>query len=116
VDVLGFRASEEEEVKKVAPEAMRSLLYVSTPEWASQEYTSTNTMHPHHRRLGSMAAVLVASPLPAADALFEHMFTDNVDVGQRLLALECFAAAASELSGEPLLQPLLPPGMIYVPL
>jgi hypothetical protein len=59
-----------------------------------------------------MAAVLAIAPRPAAEALFEHMFTDNVDVGQKLLALECFAAAAAELSGEPHLQPLLPPGMI----
>lgn len=104
------RASPQREVAKAAPELMRSLLYVSIPEWAAEERPSSDPLHPQMRRLGSMAAALAAAPQEAADATFEHMFTDNVDTEQRLLALDCFAAAAAELSGEPRLPALTADG------
>ena len=89
---------------------MRSLLYAAPPSWACEERAATDILHPDRRRLGSMVAVLAAAPRAAADAVFGHMFTDNVDVSQRLLALEVFGGAAAELAGEPSVQPLLPPG------
>jgi hypothetical protein len=90
---------------------MRSLLYVAIPDWARQECSPSNPLHPHRRRLGIMAATLAAAPCEASTATFEHMFTDNMDAAQRLLALDCFAAAAGELSGEPSLVPLTAAGV-----
>jgi Telomere length regulation protein len=100
------RASPQPEVAKAAPELMRSLLYVSLPDWACTETPLSDPLHPQRRRLGSMAAALAAAPTEASDAVFEHMFTDNVDTAQRLLALDCFAAAACELAGAPSVPPL----------
>ena len=101
------------EAAKAAPELMRSLLYVAVPEWACEQKRPDDPHHPDRRQLGTLVATLAAAPIVAADTLFEHMFTDNVDTSQRLLALDTFGAAAAELAGAPTLLALAADGAVF---
>ena len=94
------------EVAKAAPELLRTLIYSPPPEWASEQTPPSDVMHPDRRRLGSLAAVLAAAPQAAPGAAISHIFSEGVDVSQRLLVLDGLCAAAHELAGRPLLQPL----------
>lgn len=102
-------ASPATEVAKAAPELLRTLIYSPPPEWASQQTPAADPLHPHRRRLGSLAAVLAAAPHAAPGAAISHMFTEGLDVSQRLLVMDGLCAAACELAGRPLLQPLKAP-------
>lgn len=94
------------EVAKAAPELLRTLIYSPPPEWASEQTPPSDAMHPDRRRLGSLAAVLAAAPQAAPGAAISHIFSEGVDVSQRLLVLDGLRAAAHELAGRPLLPPL----------
>lgn len=111
------RASPLPEVAKAAPELLRTLIYCNPPEWASNQHAPTATMHPDKRRLGTLAAIMALSPAAAPEAAISHMFSEHVDVSQRLLVLDSLCAAAHELAGRPLMQPLNAPGAetIFLP-
>lgn len=104
------RASSAPEVAKAAPELLRTLIFCSPPEWACNQHTPTSTMHPDKRRLGTLAAVMARSPESTPDAAIAQMFTEHLDVSQRLLVLDALCAAAHELAGRRLMPPLTAPG------
>jgi hypothetical protein len=97
-------------VAKAAPELLRTLIYCSPPEWAANQHPPSSAMHPDKRRLGTMAALMTRAPEATPAAAISHMFTEHVDVSQRLLVLDALAASAHELAGRPILQPLTAPG------
>eukprot|EP00892_Ulva_mutabilis_P011498 jgi/Ulvmu1/8720/UM047_0061.1 len=100
------RASPASEVAKAAPELLRTLIYSPPPEWASRQTPTADELHPDRRRIGALAAVLAAAPAAAPGAAISHMFTEGLDVSQRLLVLDGLRAAAHEMAGRPLLAPL----------
>lgn len=71
-------------------------------------------MHPDKRRLGTLAAVMARTPEATPEAAISHMFTEHVDVAQRLLVLDALCAAAHELAGRPLMPPLTAPGILAI--
>lgn len=57
-----------------------------------------------------MVALLSTSPQVAGDALLGQVYSQHVDLGQRMFCLDAMTAAAQELSNEPVLPISLPPG------
>lgn len=104
------RASSAPEVAKAAPELLRTLIFCSPPEWACKQHPPTSAMHPDKRRMGTLAAVMARAPDATPDSAIGQIFTEHVDVSQRLLVLDALCAAAHELAGTPLMAPLTAAG------
>lgn len=98
------------ELAVCAEELARSLLYCRVPDWAEDTGPAGNTAV--DQRMRSIAAVLVQQPMTAGPGVIHDLFAPSLDMGQRLLVLDCLCLSAREMAegGPTSSAAVLPPG------
>ncbi|CAG9461375.1 unnamed protein product [Pedinophyceae sp. YPF-701] len=93
------------ELAQLAPELARNLLHANIPVWMD----GVQAPDGQAARRASLVATVAAEPLSAGLAVLSEAFGPHLDTTQRLLVLDCTAAAAVELSAPPSQRKELPP-------